>query len=107
MSLEQTRLEKDFQKFHKKNPHVWEMFKHFTMIAVRSGRDNYSARAIIEQIRWYSDMSTDSPTIFKIPNNTIPYYARLFHAAHPKHQGFFKTMPVTAAKNKGQVEMSL
>lgn len=107
MSLEQTRLEKDFLKFHKANPHVWEMFKHFAFIAVKSGRSNYSARAIVEQIRWFSDMSTDSPTIFKIPNNTIAYYARLFHSAYPKHKGFFKTMPVTAPEKVGQAEMSV
>lgn len=28
---------------------------------------------------------------FKISNDFIAYYARLFHHDHPKHEGFFRT----------------
>jgi len=107
MSLAQTRLEKDFQQFHKKNPHVWELFKHYSLIAIKSGREHYSARAVIERIRWHSDSDTQADSFFKIPNATIAYYARLFHAAYPKHKGFYRTGVVATTPRPLQVEMVL
>jgi len=107
MPIAQTRLEKDFIKFHKKNPHVWELFKHFTLVAVRSGRSHYSARAIIERIRWHTDAETEVDSFFRIPNAHTAYYARLFHASYPKHKGFFRTGGVTTVSTPKQEELAL
>ena len=45
MSLAQTRLEKDFQKFHSKNPAVWLEFKRYTFESIESGKQHYSAHS--------------------------------------------------------------
>lgn len=91
MSLEQTRLEKDFQKFHSKNPAVWTEFKRYTFDSIESGRQHYSAALIIQKIRWDSKINTSKTNAFKIPNATAAYYARLFHRTFPAYKGFFKT----------------
>ena len=91
MSLEQTRLEKDFQKFHAKNPAVWTEFKRYTFNSIESGRQHYSAALIIQKIRWDSAINTSKTNAFKIPNATAAYYARLFHRTFPAYKGFFKT----------------
>lgn len=90
-STEQTRLEKDFQKFHSKNPAVWSEFKRYAFDSIESGRQHYSALLIIQKIRWDSKINTSRTNAFKIPNATAAYYARLFHRTFPAYEGFFKT----------------
>jgi len=91
MSTAQTRLEKDFQKFHSRNPAVWTEFKRYTFNSIESGRQHYSAALIIQKIRWDSAINTSKTNAFKIPNATAAYYARLFHRTFPAYKGFFKT----------------
>ncbi len=89
---EQTRADQileAFIGFHTRNPSVWELFKKFTWQAIGAGRDRYSADAICHRIRWHTDIETHGEEI-KINNNYTAYYARLFHAAHPEHAGFFQ-----------------
>ena len=90
-STEQTRLEKDFNKFHSKNPAVWTEFKRYAFEAIESGRQHYSASLIVNKIRWDSAINTSKTNAFKIANATSPYYARLFHKTFPAYSGFFKT----------------
>ena len=75
--------------WHKENPHVWELFERFTFEAIGAGHDRLSAWLIINQIRWETTVKTTGE--FKIKNDYIAYYARLFMAMHPKYEGFFKT----------------
>jgi len=79
--------------WHKKNPKVWELFQRFTFEAINSGRKNYSHWAIIQRIRWETDIVTKGDS-FKISNDWIGYYARYFHHTYPEHKGFFKTKPL-------------
>ena len=106
MSLEQTRLEKNFMKFHSENPHVYELFKKYTNAAIATGRGNYSAYAIFERIRWHQDIETRDDLGFKLNNNHRPYYARLFAAQYPKKSGFFRTRQLLSQRPK-QSEMAL
>ena len=92
MSLEQTRLEKNFMKFHQENPQVWELFKKYAFNAIEEGRKLYSSKLIFEKIRWDSDLASNTWVHFKLPNEFTPYYARLFHAAYPPYRGFFRTI---------------
>lgn len=96
-STEQTRLEKDFVKFHLKNPDVWTEFKRYTFDSIELGRQHYSAALIIQKIRWDSKINTSKTNAFKIPNATAAYYARLFHKTFPAYQGFFKTFEFGSA----------
>ena len=76
--------------WHKQNPHVYEMFEHFTMEAIGRGHKRLSAWLIINRIRWET-MVVTSGTDFKISNDYIAYYSRLFMYNHPEYEGFFKT----------------
>ena len=74
--------------WHKKNPQVWDKFKEYTLEAINSGRSHYSHWAIVNRIRWNREIETKGGE-FKISNDYICFYARLFHAKHPEHGDFF------------------
>lgn len=77
-------------EWHKQNPHVYELFKRFTFQAIRCGHKRCSAWLIVNRIRWETAIET-SGCDFKISNDFIAYYARLFMAHYPEHEGFFVT----------------
>jgi len=77
-------------RWHKKNPHVWELFIDYTFQAIGSGRNHYSVNAIFERIRWHTDIESKGDQ-FKISNNHRAYYARYFNHCYPEHEGFFRT----------------
>jgi len=83
-------LKKTWWKWHKQNPHVWEMFEKYTFQAISAGYDHYSVNAIFERIRWHTDIETKGDP-FKINNNHRAYYARYFHYMYPEFDGFFRT----------------
>lgn len=66
------------------NQHIWKAFeeKAYVMAAVAK-RPRYSARTIIEVMRWDSDIHEDKP-LFKLSNNMTPGMARLWMAKHGK-----------------------
>lgn len=75
--------------FHEENPAVWDLFQAFTFEAINAGHKHYSAMAIIQRIRWHTGVETKGSR-FKINNNHVAYYARMFHVAYPEHDGFFR-----------------
>ena len=79
--------------WHKKNPHVYQLFERFTWQCIAAGRTHYSAMAILQRIRWHSEIETKGDD-FKINNNHAPYYARLFAHQNPKYKDFFRTRTV-------------
>jgi|TARA_Y100000052_G_C2924379_1_gene70335 hypothetical protein len=80
--------------WHKKNPHVYELFKKFTLIAIDRGHKEMSAWLIVNRIRWETSVET-SGNDFKISNDFIAYYARLFMHDYPQYEGFFRTKRLT------------
>lgn len=66
------------------NQHIWKAFeeKAYVMAAVAK-RKRYSARTIIEVIRWNTDLH-DSEKTFKINDHYTPGLARLWMAKHGK-----------------------
>ena len=79
---------KKWWAWHKQNPQVWNKFKEYTLEAVNSGRSSYSHWAIINRIRWNREIETRGGE-FKISNDYICFYARLFHAEYPEYGEFF------------------
>lgn len=82
--------EQKFYEFHRANPQVWIEFEQKALEMIKAGRRHYSARAILEVARWSIHLQTTDEE-FKVNNNHIPYYARMFRANHPEHAGFFRT----------------
>jgi len=96
MSMMIEQLEQKLQErkeawweWHKKNPQVWNKFEEYTLEAIKTGRKHYSHWAIINRIRWNREIETNGGE-FKISNDYISFYARLFHARHPDHHDFFR-----------------
>jgi len=79
-----------WESFHHENPQVWQEFEQRALEMIQAGRKHYSARAILEVARWSIHLQTNDQE-FKINNNHIPYYAKLFREVHPNHAEFFRT----------------
>ena len=77
-----------FKHYHEQNPQIYKMFCKFAEQAARR-RDHYSAKAIMERIRWETMISDDQPD-FKIDNTWTSHYARKYMKDHPEHDGFFE-----------------
>jgi hypothetical protein len=80
-------------EWHRQNPHVYRLFKEFTFAAIRRGHKRLSAWLVVNRIRWETSVETLGGD-FKISNNFIAYYARLFMEEYPEFKGFFMTKPL-------------
>jgi hypothetical protein len=70
----------DFLVFHRTNPHIFEIFCRICNALRMRGVDHYSARTVIDVVRFWHDISVDKgDSEFKIANAHSPYYARLYH----------------------------
>jgi hypothetical protein len=85
-SFEQRKRE--FWEWHKANPMVWEYFERFSLEAVRRGRKKVSHWLIVNRIRWEVYLETTGED-FKISNDYIAFYARLWRARYPEHKELF------------------
>ena len=107
------QLQEDLQErkevwweWHKANPEVWLKFEEYTLEAIKSGRKNYSHWAIINRIRWHSEIETSGGE-FKISNDYICFYARLFHARYPEHKDFFRLKQLKEEKMIDELQTTL
>ena len=96
-----TKSEKSFVDFHRRNPHVYDMFKRFAYEAIRAGRKTLSVSLLIERIRWEVMLTTASYDGFKINNNHKPYYARKFMQDHRQYKDIFKVRQTQGEREFG------
>ena len=82
-----------FKKFHSSNPQVYDSFKNMAQKMKAVGRKKYSARTIMEVIRWNYDLKVIGD-VFDINNDFIPIYVRVLIHNHPEYQGFFELRKV-------------
>lgn len=83
-------LTNKFNQYHRDNPQVYELFKRFTFMAIKRGHNRLSAWMIANRIRWETSIETFSVDEYKISNDYIALYARMFMRDHPEYDGFFK-----------------
>jgi hypothetical protein len=83
-----------FEKFHTDNPHIYLLFRHFALEAIKAGRNILSANMIAERIRWETTVTTKGDG-YKINNNYRAYYARMFMREHPDLDGCFRVRAVS------------
>jgi hypothetical protein len=79
---------KDWWEWHKANPAVWQYFEKFSLEAIQRGRKKISHWLIINRIRWEVSILTTGED-FKISNDYIAFYARLWIALYPQHKDLF------------------
>jgi hypothetical protein len=82
-------LKQKWWAWHKENPHVYMLFDKFTRQAISRGHKNLSGWLIVNRIRWETSIETSGDD-FKISNDYVAFYARLFMAKNPEYQGFFR-----------------
>tara|TARA_R110000824_G_scaffold77915_4_gene196854 strand:+ start:7921 stop:8271 length:351 start_codon:yes stop_codon:yes gene_type:complete len=81
-------LKMGWWEFHKENPHIYLLFEKFALDVARH-RERYSAKAIIERMRWHYNFEVNGDYEFKLTNSFTAYYARYFLHKHPELKGFF------------------
>lgn len=82
------KLTLDFLAFHRDNPQIYELFVRFASEVARN-RSRFGSRAILERIRWETNINSNHETL-KIPNAYSAYYSRLFEIDHPRFDGMFQ-----------------
>ena len=90
-------LDERFAEYHAKNPAVFELFKKFAGMARDSGRTHFSAKAIMERVRWEICFASRDRRNFKVNNNYTSRYARLLVSECPEFRGFFEMRELRAA----------
>lgn len=77
-----------FKAWLESNYHVYEKFERHALHIARF-RKHYSARTIIEHMRFEEDTQDNDPK-FKLNNNSVPDMSRLFILANPKYRDLFE-----------------
>jgi len=90
MTLSFTERKQIWWEWHKENPHVWKYFERFALEAISNGHNKISHWLIINRIRWEVTIVTTGSD-FKISNDYIAFYARLWQAKYPQHKSLFNT----------------
>ncbi len=91
-----TSLIRAFFRFHRENPHVYELFDRFTRQVIARGRTRYSSDAIFHRVRWETSIVTTGD-VFKINDHHTAYYSRLWMRLNPEHKGLFRTRMVSGS----------
>jgi len=83
------KLAAEWLSFHVRQPVVFDVFCTELLAQIRLGRTDYSLKAVLEKVRWHTDVIAAIGTR-GINNNFSPFYARLFAARHPVHGHFLE-----------------
>ena len=90
-SNEYTHYPDGFFHWLQYNHHIWTQFERYGL-SMAAKRQRYSARTIIEVMRWNSDIREGKSVLFKLSNNMTPGLARLWMAKHGKNHPKFFTL---------------
>jgi hypothetical protein len=82
-------LKDQFREFDQKFPVVYEKFRSFAVSLLEQGRTRYSARTILERVRWDVNLSV-SDGEFKLNNNLTPFFARKLIGEDARFANFFE-----------------
>lgn len=91
MINEKQTLTERFERYHRDNPQVYYFFKRFTFEVIITGKTKISHWLIINRIRWETEVEINTIEPFRISNDFIALYARLFMKEHPQYAGIFNT----------------
>lgn len=78
-----------FLYHYRTNPEVYRLFEKFTLQMIQRQPVRGSAWMVANRVRWETTMSHDEE--YKVTNDYIAMYARLFMARHPQYDGYFVT----------------
>lgn len=91
VSLMSHLFRKDFRGWLIDNWPIYQEFERRSNALWARGRKHYSARTIMEAIRFDTDLREKSNDMaLKVNNNFIPDCSRLYVLLHPGREGFFE-----------------
>lgn len=82
-------LGKKWLIWHKTNPAFFDLFERFAMEAINKGHTRLGGWLIANRVRWESAIVTTGCD-YKVSNDHIALFTRLFAVRHPNHKHFFK-----------------
>lgn len=83
-------IEVGFNKFHTKNPWVYDRLRTMSLQLKQSGCNSYGIAALFEVLRYEYAMKTQSDDGFKLNNNYAALYARKLVQNEPELKEFFR-----------------
>jgi len=94
------QIRDEFEAYIAKNPGVWIMFKRYAADVKESGVQRYSARTIIERIRWHHEIEHRRAD-WKLNNNFTPYFARKLIREDPSYAKVFELRELISSRKTG------
>ena len=88
--MRESALGRDCVTWHNRNPQFFTLFERFTNEAISRGHNNLSGWLIANRVRWETNIVTRGNE-YKIKNDFIALFARLFMVRHQQYIGFFRT----------------
>lgn len=85
-------IRKRFEDFHLTHPQVYLMFEKFALALINKGHKKLGAKMIVERIRWEIafENKVEDDKGFKINNDFVAHYARMFIKNHPQYKDYFE-----------------
>ena len=87
-----------FNEYHMSNPDIFKLFKDLANQTKDAGRNTYSAKSLMEVIRWNKSLVPGDT--FKINNDYTSLYARLLIAQDSSFDGFFELRQIKGLTSK-------
>jgi hypothetical protein len=88
--MSESALGREWIRWHSENPKFFEYFEDFTFEAINKGHDRLSGWLIANRVRWETMIVTKGND-YKIKNDYIALFSRLFMVRNPEYVGFFRT----------------
>lgn len=89
-AMRESALGREWIKWHTANPQFFNLFERFTDEAISRGHKNLSGWLIANRVRWETSIVTKG-NAYKISNNFIALFSRLYMVRYPQYVGFFRT----------------
>ncbi len=90
------KIQREFERFHKENPHVLAELEHMAGAWFDKGHPSVSISMLFEALRWLSGIETTGDP-YRLNNNYRSRYVRLMIARHPEWEDRFQVRELAAA----------
>lgn len=91
--------------FHAENPKIYQSFKDFALKAIKVANSKniryLSADMVMHRVRW-GNFIANTDDKYKINNNWVAYYSRLFQAEHPEHSHLFRNRSTSVERAESE-----
>jgi len=88
------KQDRKFFDFHALHPEVFKLFVKFSRHAKNAGHRRYSGWAVMNQVRWHTDVTTRLPDGPRLNNGLISHYTRMMMRDYPEYKRFFHIKPL-------------